>query len=101
MDCGYNPNSTIDDNTVSMATTAMKLLQLRVAADAGASGSMSDELFPVNKTEFVFAGRILQRYQSGLHHRPQCVPHFSNGRHHHIMSLSVRRSIKILLNVPA
>lgn len=50
---------------------------------------------------FCCAGRLLWCHQSGLHHRSQRVSHFSNDRHHHTVSLPVRRSYKLLLNVPA
>lgn len=62
--------------------------------------SLPDVCLQSNWSEAVlFAGGVLQRRQSGLHHRLQRLAHFSDNRDHHPVSLPVRTACEMLLNV--
>lgn len=88
MDCGYNPNNTVDENSVSMGTCCILNPELCL-----------NEISLLSNVERVVAGGFLQCRQSGLHHWSQCVTHLSDNRHHHTVSFPVRSYIKMLLNV--
>lgn len=81
MDCGYNPNNTVEEDSVSLAICFW------------CEFKKTSKWLAWVWYDLV-TGRILHHHQSRLHSRTQRFPYFTDDCHHHTVFVSVRIILK-------